>query len=59
MAAFLSNRLPAVIVKPLQHVPDLHREDGNGCLMRVLYGLRHAQASTQALRRKASICLSQ
>lgn len=49
MAAFLSNRLPAVIVESLQHVADLHREDGDGCLMRLLYGLRDGPASTQAL----------
>lgn len=39
MAAFLSNNLPAVLLKPLQHVANLHREDAER-LMRLLYGLR-------------------
>jgi hypothetical protein len=46
VAAFLSNRLPAVIVEPLQHVADLHREDNDGCRMRLLYGLQDGAASS-------------
>jgi hypothetical protein len=38
VATFLSNHLPAVILAPLQHIADLHREDGDGCLIRLLYG---------------------
>jgi hypothetical protein len=53
VAAFLSNRLPTVIVEPLQHVADLHRKDGGGCLMQLLYGLLDGPASTQAARRNA------
>jgi hypothetical protein len=44
MAAFLPNDLPAVVLKAFQHVPNLHREDGER-FMRLLYGLRDARAS--------------
>ena len=46
VAAFLANNLPAVVLKPLQHIANLHREDG-GRLMRLLYGLRDDPASAQ------------
>ncbi len=59
MAAFLSNDLPAVVVKSLQHVADFHRKNGDRCLMGLLYGVQHGPASTQAAGSRASICLSQ
>ena len=46
MAAFLSNNLPAVVLQPLQHIANLHREDRER-LMRLLYGLRDGPASGQ------------
>lgn len=46
MAAFLSNDVPAVILKPLQHIANLHREDADGCLMRLLYGLPDARGKS-------------
>ncbi len=49
VAAFLSNDLPAVLVKPFQHVADLHQEDNDGCDMCLLYGLQDGSASVQVV----------
>lgn len=58
MAAFLSSNLLSVFMKPLQHVANLHRANGE-CRMRLLYGFGGGPASAQAVWRRSSICLSQ
>ena len=49
VAAFLSNDLPAVLMKPFQHVADLHRQDNDVRGMCLLYGLQDGSASAQVV----------
>ena len=48
MTAFLPDDLPAVVLEPLQHVADLHREAAGRCLIQLLYGFRQCPASGHA-----------
>jgi hypothetical protein len=47
----LSNDSPAFLVEPFQHVADPHREDDDGCRMRLLTRIGNLERRTRHARR--------